>query len=198
MNNNYLSNVKTLVGTLCTFIIIFIVVLVFTQGVQKNSALPVANTTTHTSEQKSERKYELKPKKIEEIQIGERVSGLNPDISEEDRIAFSDPDSNIWKLVKLEMVKSDGSTLHIELLRSPEWFAITNPVVGKNIFLDLLELGAWGEAKVLSIENSPPIHQGPGNVVTGKFSHNSAKIIRLTVEDRPRQLVVPLHIHFGV
>jgi hypothetical protein len=42
--------------------------------------------------------------------------------------------------------------------------------VGQNVDLDMPEFGITGIATVLAIEPSPPIVDGPGNIVTGNFS----------------------------
>ena len=57
--------------------------------------------------------------------------------------------------------------------------------LGATIDLDLPEFGAKDPAKVVSIKPCPPIKSGPGNVVTGKFIHESdGNLINLRIKDQ--------------
>lgn len=122
------------------------------------------------------------PKKIENIRIGDRVAGINPEYSTEYRKNAKDPDQASWYLLKMQMVKSDGKSLYVELLRPQVWIEEEKSKVNGKIFLTLSELGAFGLADILAIEPSPPIHPGNGNVVTGRFIHEQADIIDLYIE----------------
>jgi len=73
------------------------------------------------------------------------------------------------------MQKDNGQWLHVELLRSLEWIAESQAATRKTIFLNLAEMGAIGDADVLSIGPCPPIQPGKGNVITGKFAHEVAE-----------------------
>jgi hypothetical protein len=122
------------------------------------------------------------PKKIENIRIGDRVAGVNPEYSTEYRKNAKDPDQASWYLLKMQMVKPDGKPLYVELLRPQVWIEEEKSKVNGKIFLTLSELGAFGIADILAIEPSPPIHSGNGNVVTGRFIHEQADIIDLYIE----------------
>ena len=62
---------------------------------------------------------------IQDIKVGQRVLAKNPEISSlELRTRRAEPKFGRWLQLSLEMATSDGSTLHIELLRSEEWLRL--------------------------------------------------------------------------
>jgi hypothetical protein len=146
---------------------------------------PINNTVAHTI---------LKPvthsvssgirfAKIQDIQVGERAIGTNPEVTDSDRATFlSDPEPATWRKLTIEMIKSNGKRLDITLLRPLSWLAESQANTGATIFLDLPEMGAQGFAKVLNIESCPPIKPGKGNVITGTFHHEATNTIDLHVE----------------
>jgi hypothetical protein len=64
--------------------------------------------------------------------------------------------------------------MEINLLRDLAWIEAVGAIEGETVFLDLPEMGAVGEARVVSIGPCPEIRPGPGNVVTGTFHHEAA------------------------
>ncbi|MCC9603192.1 HINT domain-containing protein [Stieleria sp. JC731] len=60
-------------------------------------------------------------KAIEQIRVGERVLARNPEVSNEERASWTEPDWSGWLQLSLVMPKEDGSELQIELLRSEDW-----------------------------------------------------------------------------
>jgi hypothetical protein len=121
--------------------------------------------------------------KIQDVQVGERAIGTNPEVSNSERATFlPDPKPATWRKLTLEMIKSDGKWLDITLLYPLSWLAESQADIGTTIFLDLPEMGAQGFAKVLNIEPCPPIKPGKGNVITGTFHHEAANTIDLYVE----------------
>jgi hypothetical protein len=125
----------------------------------------------------------IKFAKIQDVQVGERAIGTNPEVTDSERSTFlPDPDPATWRKLTLEMIKSDGKRLDITLLRPLNWISESQADIGTTIFLDLPELGAQGFAKVLSIEPCPSIKRGKGNVITGTFHHEAANTIDLHVE----------------
>ena len=58
---------------------------------------------------------------IESLRVGERVLARNPEIAGDERAGWVEPDWRRWVKLSAVMPKPDGSELHIELLRSPEW-----------------------------------------------------------------------------
>jgi hypothetical protein len=123
--------------------------------------------------------------KIQDVQVGERAIGLNPELDDDDRDLFNptrDPEPATWRKLTLEMLKPDGKRLDITLLRPLNWISESKAEIGSTIFLDLPEMGAQGIAKVLNIEPCPPIKPGKGNVITGTFHHEAANTIDVHVE----------------
>ncbi|MDR0610181.1 MAG: HNH endonuclease, partial [Planctomycetaceae bacterium] len=121
--------------------------------------------------------------KIQDVQVGERAIGKNPEITDSDRTTFfPDPEPATWRKLTLEMIKSDGKRLDITLLRPLSWIGESQADIGTTIYLDLPEMGAQGFAKVLNIEPCPPIKRGNGNVITGTFHHEATNTIDLYVE----------------
>lgn len=120
-------------------------------------------------------------KSIRDIRIGERVLAHNPEVTNQERRQAIEPDSS-WRHLQLEMKKADDSVLKIELLRPQEWVVSHNAYAGTTIYLDLEEMGASGPAKVVSISRAPPLAKGPGQVVTGTFSHSAGNVINLDVD----------------
>jgi hypothetical protein len=122
-------------------------------------------------------------KKIQEVEVGERAIGMNPELMDSERSAFlPDPEPATWRKLTLEMIKPNGKHLDITLLRPLSWLAASQANTGTTIFLDLPEMGAQGFAKVRNIEPCPPIKSGKGNVITGTFHHEAANTIDLYVE----------------
>jgi hypothetical protein len=132
--------------------------------------------------------FNLVERNIEDIKIGDRTSGHNPESSFD---ANNDLDETTlqkdWQLLSLQMIKSDGSIVTIELLRPTSWIETREAKPGNTIYLDLAELGAEGDALVLSIKQCPKIQSGPGNIVTGTFRHQSSNLIDLYINgiDKP-------------
>jgi hypothetical protein len=125
----------------------------------------------------------IKFAKIQDIEVGERAIGINPEITDSERATFlPDPDPATWRKLTLEMIKSDGKRLDITLLRPLSWISESQADIGTTIYLDLPELGAQGLAKVLNIEPCPLIKPGKGNVITGTFHHEAANTIDVHVE----------------
>jgi hypothetical protein len=126
----------------------------------------------------------IKFAKIQDVQVGERAIGRNPEVTDSDRVTvfFPDPEPATWQKLTLEMFKPDGKRLDITLLRPLSWITESQADIGTTIFLDLPEMGAQGQAKVLNIEPCPPIKKGKGNVITGTFHHEAANTVDLYVE----------------
>jgi hypothetical protein len=121
-------------------------------------------------------------KLISEIQLGERVAGVNP-VREE--AEFEEPDAQTWRAVHFEMRKPSGRLLQIELLRPDAWFEENHATVGAAIDVNLEEMGAVGLATITAIGPCPSISPGTGAVVTGRFIHEADEqnsVIRLKLQ----------------
>ena len=106
---------------------------------------------------------------IETIRIGQRVLGTNPNRDEVEE--FEEPDPKTWRTIEVEQIKPSGKRLYATLLRPLAWIEEELDPETNTIELDLPELGAEGEAKVLAIGPCPPIASGPGHIVTATFKH---------------------------
>ena len=120
---------------------------------------------------------------IEEIRVGMRVPARNPEVTDEERARFVDPDPVTSRFIKLELQKADGGLLEIEMIRSLDWIEEHEARPGRTIYLEMEELGAVGDAQVLMIADCPPIADGPGQVVISTFAHPAShKILDVTIE----------------
>ncbi|MDF1743637.1 MAG: type IV secretion protein Rhs, partial [Gimesia sp.] len=96
-----------------------------------------------------------------------------------------------WRLLHLTMHKANGKRLDMQFLRPLEWMKANGAQLGATIDLDLPEFGAKGPAKVVSIKACPSIKSGPGNVVTGKFIHESdGNLINLRIKGQQEPTTV--------
>lgn len=89
--------------------------------------------------------------------------------------------------VVLVMEKPDGGRVNITLVRFLDWIRAHGAEVGKEIFLDLPEMGARGYARVMAINPSPPVDMSgaddpTGRLVTGTFRHSSGNVYDLKLE----------------
>ncbi|MBQ1863926.1 MAG: hypothetical protein II561_08125 [Thermoguttaceae bacterium] len=151
-------------------------------------------------------------KNIEDIRIGERTLGTNP----QGRLD-SELDESVFQILphcgfSLRYTSEDGSRCDIRLLRPADWLdweptrlcrtsdgqavdAIDlvseelasggfdiGPEYETAVWLDLPEMGIVGWASVVDIDEDVCIEEGRGNVVTGTFAHTSRNVIDLFVE----------------
>ncbi|MFN0197433.1 MAG: Hint domain-containing protein [Planctomycetaceae bacterium] len=134
---------------------------------------------------------------ISQIEVADKVRGHNPL-----REQVSDVDVNpaTWRKIRLRMAKSQSLLLWIDLLRPIEWIEHHAVVVGETIHLDLVEMGAVGEAEVLAIEPCPPTQPGLGTVVIGKFVHEcrDAELVEIRIEGQSESVrVTPEHPYWS-
>jgi hypothetical protein len=119
---------------------------------------------------------------IQDIPVGHRVLGENPELTPADRAEFGpEPDPETWRKLELLARKVDGSTADVTLLRPVDWLEAQNAQVGGTVEINVPECGIEGAAEVLSIGPCPEIAEGPGQVVTGTFRHHSAAIVDVHV-----------------
>lgn len=129
----------------------------------------------------------LVTKPIEDVQVGERTMGRNT-LREQVDWSMPEPDPKTWRKLRLHLVDDDGLSHWIDLLRPLVWIEATGAAVGSTIYLDLPEMGAVGDAEVTYLGACPEIRPGPGNVVTGKFTHESdgSNVVELRLEGEPK------------
>ncbi|WP_144985984.1 Hint domain-containing protein [Gimesia aquarii] len=162
--------------------------LVFGFGADKTDANAVSHIEPKT--QVTDTSIPYKTADIKDVKIGERLLGKNPIQDEVDEFV---PDiiPSEWRLLHLTMHKANGKRLDMQFLRPLDWIKSNGAKLGATIDLDLPEFGAKGPAKVVLIEPCPPIKSGPGNVVTGKFIHESdGNLIDLRIEGQQEATTV--------
>ena len=89
---------------------------------------PIAQAIRHNSESlisysssTSRLPVDHDTKPIEQIRVGDRVLAHNPEVTDEERESWTEPDWSQWIKLTLLMPKEDGSELKMELLRSEDW-----------------------------------------------------------------------------
>ena len=120
-------------------------------------------------------------KPIEQLRPGDRVMAHNPEVTNEERASYQEPDST-WQLLKMEIVGEDGHRVEVRLLRPRQWVERHGAAVGSNVPIDLKELGVRGKAGVLSVLPCPEIKPGNGQVVTGTFRHSSNDLVEILTD----------------
>ena len=130
-----------------------------------HTSTPATTTTTPSGY------YSQVQTPIADLRVGMRVAAFNPEVTSTQRATFQDPDPATWRMLELEMPKSSGGVLDITMLRPLEWLDAHNIVVGGSVALDMPELGAQGNARVLGVYPCPEIKPGPGQVITATFAH---------------------------
>ncbi len=132
---------------------------------------------------------------IEQIRIGERVAARNPLLEEQARLA-PEPDES-WRWLSLHLDDDAGKQVDIQLLRPAYWVQQQDAYVGGFVFLELCELGAYGNAQVINIQPAPVIAAGEGRVVTGTFRHtSSAPLYDVVIEGESEPIGVTAHHPF--
>ncbi|MCA9136514.1 MAG: hypothetical protein KDB00_07140 [Planctomycetales bacterium] len=100
-------------------------------------------------------------KPIEQIKVGERVLAHNPEVSEEERASWTEPDWSDWLQLSLVMPKEDGSELKIELLRSDDWVrSQLNFVVDEKTDAEITEASPAGPTSQIA-EPTPSVPLSP-------------------------------------
>ncbi len=105
---------------------------------------------------------------IEAVPLGSRIATKNPKPWEFDD-SFEEPDAS-WLKIGMTVVKANGSVVDVELLRPSDWLGEFALQEGARIDLKITELEVDGFATVTSIELCPPIAEGEGSVVIGRFA----------------------------
>ena len=157
-------------------------------------------------------------KNIEDIRIGERTLGTNPQGRVDDEL-----DDSIFETVpfckySLHTFKEDGSQCDIQLLRTANWLdeeitRLRRKIDGKvvdevdlltdslllgeldsrdnyalDVWLELPEMGVVSWATPTNVDEKVDVHEGAGNVVTGTFAHIADDAVNLVVEDQAESI----------
>ena len=154
------------------------------------SAEPTLNIQPVSDNNPTSHLNQLASKPIDQIRLGDRVIAKNPEVGNEERALFEDPDPLRWRAVELTMLKDTGRRLDIALLRHEMWFWLNGAEVGSVVYIDLPEMGAQGFAEVLSISLCPRLQPGEGSIVTGTFRHESDQpLLEISVEGSEEPIV---------
>ena len=192
----------------------FICSLILNSNESKASKQILASNVAHTVyNAESQRVPKYITKNIEDIQIGDRTLGVNPNGAE----AAKEPD--IFRTIKhngymLQCARENQTPSIIWLLRPENWIDsenvqirhVTNDRVltedeieqiqlsgvfdrhpddyDLEVWLELPEMGVVGWATLIGIDEEVSIKEGTGNVVTGTFAHLSDNVIDLHLEDQ--------------
>jgi len=97
---------------------------------------------------------------------------------------WTEVDPATWRKITLRMPNPDGSddTIDLELLRSTEWIEDVGAESGKWIDFGLPEMGLFGKAQVVAIDECPAIEDGPGRVVLATVTHFNVEVLELKFE----------------
>ncbi|MGH7139388.1 MAG: polymorphic toxin-type HINT domain-containing protein, partial [Pirellulales bacterium] len=128
---------------------------------------------------------------IEDIRVGERVLGENPELAESEHSTRTAVDPETWRLVRLhaDCRWQDGTLdpVEVESLQPFSWIEAHEARRGRRVPLplDLTEMGLPADlpATVVAIEPCSPISDSLGHVVTTTVNHLNAALCDLSVAD---------------
>jgi len=135
-------------------------------------------------------------KNIEDLSLGDRVLGRNPEVSDANRALFGpEPTPEMYLGYFLALPKENDTMMFVELLRPNDWLngEITEMVELENeegeldeaifVWLELPEMGTVGWAELFEVFQLNEFESGTGNLVTGTFCHLAPETIDLVIED---------------
>ncbi|HVC97345.1 MAG TPA: hypothetical protein VND64_26930 [Pirellulales bacterium] len=136
---------------------------------------------------------------MKDVDLCDRSVGEHPDRSTVDE-TIPDVDPPTWRRLQLRMRKAGGNRLWMKLIEPLDVIEQMGAQVGGTVYLDMPEYGAKGEAEVLLLGPCPPVKAGVGNVVTGKFIHESdgELVDLLLVGDSTPTGVTPNHLYWSL
>jgi hypothetical protein len=178
------KTIKIIVFTIIVFALSFLYQYCTFNHSSTVSQQPDALSTVN-SQSTLERGWIAKP--IEKIDIFDRVSGTNPEISDEERVTFLKPDPQTWRILTIEIDKDDGNKVFVKIARPISWIESSGAIEGQFFHFSLPEFGIDGNAFVHSIDNCPLIRDGLGSLVTGTFKSTGATTFLINVAgiDKP-------------
>ena len=151
-----------------------------------NSTSPTGSSVTvaaTSSQPSSPQKYVTQ--KIRDLQVCTWVLADNPETEGIEGIDYSQLDPTDYRILRVRMVKPDGSLLHVDMLHSLLWMEYENAYRGNFIDLSYPELGIDGKAAVLEVRECsgfPPRPSPKHCLVTSKFEHEAANVLDLHIE----------------
>ena len=118
---------------------------------------------------------------IAEVPIGARVLAGNPRPEEFDD-SFAEPVQSEWASVSFLIVRDDLSVVEAEFIRPRAWIESLGLVKGARLDLAVPELEIDGLAEVTAVRDCPPIAEGEGRVVTGRFvTREAVNVVTVTL-----------------
>ncbi|MBE7447993.1 MAG: hypothetical protein HS111_03610 [Kofleriaceae bacterium] len=128
---------------------------------------------------------------IETLTVGQRVPP--------DHAACQDDSFDDHVAVQLEMDGPDGDRFDIVLLRPRDWLAAVGAEPGATIWVALTELNVEGPARVLALDPTVTVPDGPGCPITGTIRHLATSLVVLTVEGSDAPInATPQHPFYSV
>jgi len=157
---------------------------------------PASPQLTPVSLQPQQLQTQYITKNIEDIAVGDRVLGRNPEVSDADRALFGpEPTPKTYLGYFLALPKENDTMTFVELLRPNDWLndEIVEIIELENeegdldeavlVWLELPEMGTVGWAELLEVFQLDEFESGTGNLVTGTFCHLAPETIDLMIED---------------
>ena len=96
--------------------------------------------------------------------------------------SFAEPVQSEWARVSFLIIRDDLSVVEAEFIRPRAWIESLGLVKGARLNLAVPELEIDGLAEVTAVRDCPPIADGEGRVVTGKFvTKDVANVVRVTL-----------------
>lgn len=127
---------------------------------------------------------------IEQIQLGQRVVGLNP--LREQTQAPAVIDRATWRQIDLE-TDQGGVKYELSFLRPLSWLEAQGAVEGGTFHLVMREIGVDGSAHVVRVVECPNIEPDDGSgrsLVTGTMSHPAENVLSVAIDGEPEPLGV--------
>lgn len=129
----------------------------------------------------TERKTVTRP--IETIELGSRAI-TDPPAQLPIESEFGEPVKEAWATIKLIQHRKDGTEIKMELLRPKWWIHLLQLEIGSVVEFPFPELDTVGCAMVLSIGECPPIEEGEGRVVIGRFvTERASNLLQVILDD---------------
>ncbi|MCI0635188.1 MAG: hypothetical protein L0206_14950, partial [Actinobacteria bacterium] len=122
---------------------------------------------------------------IEEVEVGQRVTA---DEHEAEWPTAVDPEQ--WVLLRLSLPNPDETddTLRITALRPRAWLESWASEDGSRLWIEIPELGVYGDARIDSVGPCPPIEAGPGAVVLSTVEHSNGYVLELRFAGVPESV----------
>ncbi len=129
---------------------------------------------------------------IESIPVGTRLIGHNPQDWDTD-YSMPEPDDS-WLVAKMSVKKDNGIWVDVEMIRPAAFWHRAGAFAGGQIMLTFAELEISNLAKIHSLEPTPPIAIGEGNVVTARMTtRQTHQLVRVQFSDQTTLIGTPAH-----